>query len=239
MILGASLPKRLRSRLLAAAAGAWLAAGAAGAQTTLPPNEELTLGRRVADANFLDEHGDTVELKSLAGRPVIVSPIFTRCHHVCPRITASLEQAVAEVGTPGETFEVLSLSFDTGDTSEDLVRFRSKLGLPPAWRLVRATSDELLPFLDSIDFRFISADDGTFVHPNLVVVLTPELEVARYLYGVDYEATDLRNALASARGETPFLDAVGPYLLVVGVLGALFTALVIGVLLTRSRASPS
>jgi protein SCO1/2 len=189
----------------------------------------------VADAVFLDERGDSVEVRSLAGRPLIVSPIFTRCHHVCPRITASLKQAVAEVGAPGDAFNVLTLSFDVGDTDEDLSGFRSKLGLPEAWTLVRATSDELLPFLDSIDFRFISLDDGTFVHPNLVVVLTPDLEVARYLYGVDFRAQDLRDALATARGERPLLDAVGPYLLVVGVLGTLVTTLVIGITLSRAR----
>jgi protein SCO1/2 len=228
---------RLHLRLLASVAAALLAAGIASAQTALPPDETLTVGRRVADSVFIDEHGDAVELRSLAGRPLIVSPIFTRCHHVCPTITASLKQAVAELGTPGETFDVMSLSFDVADTDEDLSGFRSKLALPTAWRLVRATSDELLPFLDSIDFRFISADDGTFVHPNLVVVLTPDLEVARYLYGVDYRATDLRNALATARGESPFLDRVGPYLFVVGVLGALIATLVIGITLSRSRAS--
>jgi len=211
-------------------------AGVAGAQTALPPDESSTLGRRVADAVFLDERGNPVELRSLAGRPLIVSPIFTRCHHVCPTITASLKQAVAELGTPGDAFNVLSLSFDVSDGDEDLARFRRKLALPAAWKLVRATSDQLLPFLDSIDFHFISADDGTFVHPNLVVVLTPDLEVARYLYGVDYRADDLSRALANARGEHPLLDAVGPYLLVVGVLGALAAALAIGLTLSRSRA---
>jgi protein SCO1/2 len=226
---------RFDIRLLGALAVVLLAAGVAGAQTALPPNETVTLGRRVADAVFLDERGDPVEIRSLAGRPLIVSPIFTRCHHVCPRITASLKRAVAELGAPGDAFNVLTLSFDVGDTDEDLTGFRSKLGLPESWRLVRATSDELLPFLDSIDFRFISVDDGTFVHPNLVVVLTPELEVARYLYGVDFRAADLRDALSTARGESPLLDAVAPYLLVVGVLGALVTTLVIGVTLSRVR----
>lgn len=212
------------------------AAGVAGAQTALPPDESSTLGRRVADAVFLDEHGDPVQLQSLAGRPLIVSPIFTRCHHVCPTITASLKQAVAELGTPGDAFNVLSLSFDVSDGDDDLSRFRRKLALPATWKLVRATSDQLLPFLDSIDFHFISADDGTFVHPNLVVVLTPDLAVARYLYGVDYRAEDLSRALATARGDRPLLDALGPYLLVVGVLGALAAALAIGLTLSRSRA---
>jgi protein SCO1/2 len=226
---------RIPVRLLCAAAATLLAAGIASAQTALPPNEALTRGRRVADAVFRDERGDALELRSLAGRPLIVSPIFTRCHHVCPSITASLKSAVAELGTPGDAFNVLSVSFDVGDRDEDLSGFRSKLGLPEAWRLVRAKSDELLPFLDSIDFRFISADDGTFVHPNLVVVLTPDLEVARYLYGVDYRAADLRDALATARGERPLLDAVGPYLFVVGVLGALVTTLLIGIMLSRAK----
>jgi protein SCO1/2 len=222
-------------RRLVAAAAALLAAGSAVAQTTLPPDESRTRGRRVADAVFRDERGEAVELRSLGGRPLIVSPIFTRCHRVCPAITASLKRAVAELGGAGDGFEVLSLSFDVGDTDEDLRGFRHRLGLPETWRVVRATSDQLLPFLDSIDFRFISADDGSFVHPNLVVVLTPELEVARYLYGVDYRAGDLRDALATARGERLLLDSMGPYLFVVGVLGALVATLGIGLVLSRAR----
>jgi len=214
-----------------------IALGAA-AQTALPPDESRTLGQPVADATFVDAQGSSLAVRSLAGRPVVVSPIFTRCHYTCPMITASLKRAVAQAGVLGEDFEVLSVSFDVSDTPEDLARYRSRMDLPEAWNLVRADGEVLLPFLDSLDFRFISTPDGGFAHPNLVVVLTPELTVAKYLYGTSFEAEDLRAALALARGEGSVLNRMAPYLFVVGVIGALIAAFVVALLVGRTRSRP-
>jgi len=193
----------------------------------------------VADAIFTDAEGRELSVHSLAGRPVVVSPIFTRCGYTCPMITASLRQAVAQVGVPGEDFEVLSLSFDVEDEPDDLARFRRRMDLPAAWKLARAESEVLLPFLDSLDFRFISNADGNFTHPNLVVVLSPELRVAKYLYGTAFEPEELRKALALARGEASRLHALAPYLFAVGVLGALVAAFAVALLVGRVRARAS
>jgi protein SCO1/2 len=214
-------------------------APSAAAQTALPPDESRTLGQPVADAVFVDAQGEALSVRALAGRPVVVSPIFTRCHHTCPTITASLKQAVEQVGAPGGDFEVLSVSFDVSDTPEDLARYRSRMDLPEGWKLARADGEALLPFLDSLDFRFISTPDGGFAHPNLVVVLTPELTVAKYLYGTSYEAEDLRAALALARGEVSVLYELAPYFFVVGVIGALIAAFVVALLVGRARKRPS
>jgi len=211
----------------------------AGAQTALPPDESRTLGVPVADAVFVDAQGSALAVRSLAGRPVVVSPIFTRCHHTCPTITASLKRAVARVGVPGEDFEVLSVSFDVSDTPEDLARYRARMDLPEAWKLARADGEALLPFLDSIDFRFISSPDGGFTHPNLVVVLSPELTVSKYLYGTAFEPDDLRAALALARGEGSALHRFAPYLFAVGVPGALLAAFAVALLISRARGTPS
>ncbi len=229
-----------RKRGFVAAALLVVVAGAASdARAALPPDESRTLGRPVADAVFTDAQGRELAVRSLAGRPVVVSPIFTRCHHTCPTITASLKQAVAQIGVPGEDFEVLSLSFDVADTPEDLARFRRRMGLPEAWKLARAGSEVLLPFLDSLDFRFISDANGGFTHPNLVVVLSPELSVAKYLHGTAFAADDLRDALALARGEGAWLHALGPYLFVGGALGALAAALAVALRVGRPRRGPT
>jgi protein SCO1/2 len=211
-------------------------ASTADAQTTLPPDESKTLGQRVAEARFLDENGRTLEVRLLEGKPLLVSPIFAKCPHACPMITKSLKEAVAGVGAAGEDFNVLSITFDVSDTQEDLKAYREKMGLPQGWMLARAESEELLPFLESIDFRFISNADGSFTHPNLVVALTPELRVAKYLYGIAYEADDLRAALAVARGEDAVLNALAPYIFLVAVLGATISGLIVLITLKRSRA---
>jgi protein SCO1/2 len=207
----------------------------AAAQPALPPDETKTLGRRVVDAQLRDEHGRELAVSSLEGKPLVVSPIFTKCQHVCPRITSGLKQAIEPVGVPGEEFNVLSVSFDTSDTEEDLMRFRQRLDLPEGWKLTKASSEELLPFLESLDFHFLSQKNGGFIHPNLVVFLTPDLRVAKYLYGVDYDPGDVRTALEIARGRGLLLDRLAPYIFLVGVLGMIATSFVILVTWKRSR----
>lgn len=234
-----AIPAPSARALLAAFLIALFARDGVTAQTALPPDESRTLGQPVADAVFVDANGEALAIGSLAGKPVVVSPIFTRCHHTCPTITANLKRAVAEVGAPGADFEVLSVSFDVADTPEDLARYRQRMDLPEAWKLARADAEALLPFLDSLDFRFISDPSGGFTHPNLIAVLSPELVVTKYLYGKVFDPNDLRAALALARGEGSLLQALSPYLFVAGVLGSLAAAFAVALLLGRAKARTS
>jgi protein SCO1/2 len=219
----------------AAAASVLLSGIAAHAQTLLPPNESAVLGRPVADAVFVDDAGKEIGVSTLAGRPIVVSPIFTRCRHTCSTITKSLAHALAALGEPAVDFEVLSLSFDAGDTPDDLARYRQRMKLPPGWRLARADSEQLLPFLDSFDFRFISESDGGFTHPNLVVVLEPDLTISRFIYGTAYESEVLGDAIEAARRGGSGLRAFGPLLFTGAVAGALLAALAMGMILHRMR----
>jgi protein SCO1/2 len=222
---------------LVAVLAAVCSAPAAWAQTALPPNEPEMVGRRVADARFVDENGDALDVRAFEGKPLLVSPIFTRCHHVCPMITANLNAAIADVGVVGEDFNILSVTFDAKDTEEDLRRFKERSKLPEAWKFARGESEEVLPFLDSIDFRFISQKDGQFIHPNLVAFLTPDLTIAKYLYGTDYDEADVRGALDIALGRGRLLNALAPYIFLIGVLGVIGTLFVILATLRRSGAA--
>lgn len=215
---------------------AWLLPCAAQGAVALPPDESRTLGTRVADAALVDASGETFRVRALEGKPLVVSPIFTRCGHACPTLTSTLRQALAGLGVPGRDFNVLSVSFDAADSEADLRRFREERGLPAGWKVARAAPGQLLPLLDSLDFRFISQADGSFAHPNLVVFLTSELRVAKYLYGVDLTAAEVRGALELASGREPLRRLMAPYLLLVGVLGTLATSLVILVTLRRRGA---
>lgn len=204
-----------------------LLVGSSAAQTVLPPDETKTLGKPVPDARLFDDRGNSLQLSALAGKPLVLSPIFTKCPHTCGPITLSLRDALEEVGVAGEDFNVVSLSFDVSDTEADLKRFHESMELPDAWRVVSATNEELFPILEAIDFRFISVAEANFTHPNVVVLLSPELEVAKYLYGVEYTAGEVRAGLKVAGGGSTVLDHLGPYVLLIGVIGVLVTSFLI------------
>ena len=59
-----------------------------------------------------------------------------------------------------------------------------------------------LLFVASVGFRFFWSDAAkAFLHPNVLVFVTPEGRVARYIYGTRMDATTIEMALTEADWE--------------------------------------
>jgi cytochrome oxidase Cu insertion factor (SCO1/SenC/PrrC family) len=185
--------RSVRSVLAAAA----IVGGLASAQPVLAPDTGAAIGRRLDLSRFVDERG--APFTSDGGpTPWIVSPVYARCRSTCSPLTAALKRALAESGAADA--RVVSFSFDPDERPEDLAAFRARLALPPRWLTLRATDGAALDAaLATLDFRTIALADGQLDHPNLVVVLTPDMRLSEYLFGVDVTGRELAAALARAR----------------------------------------
>ena len=204
--------------------------------TGIPPNEQRTLDTYIpGNIMLVDAEGREFKLSDLKGKPIILSPIYTTCKSSCPIITKNLKKVVPEVGTPGKDFWVVSLTFNPKDTLEDLKRFKREYGLDePGWIVAKArTKEELFKLLDAIDFRFLTAGDE-FIHPNLIVILSPNLQIKKYLYGVTYDKYELINALRYAKGELALPDKFRSYLFIVGLFGVVITSVYIVYTLSKA-----
>ncbi len=189
----------------------------------VPPDEKKAIGTQMPDVTFIADNDSTFRLSAMWGKPVIVSPIFTSCPSACPMITESLRDALREVGEPGVGYEVLTVSFDPADDSAAMRAYRERMGLPKGWRLATASAGDLATFLNAIDFHVTALDEGGFAHPNLVVVLGPDLKVASYVNGVMFESADLNAALEAASRKASLVTRFRPLLLLVSVMGAVAT----------------
>jgi cytochrome oxidase Cu insertion factor (SCO1/SenC/PrrC family) len=183
------------------------------------PDEKKTIGTQMPDVALVADDDSTFRLSSLWGKPVIVSPIFTSCPHTCSMITESLRDALREIGEPGVGYEVLTISFDPADDTAAMRAYRERLGLPQGWRLATASAGDLATFLGAIDFQVTALEGGGFAHPNLVVVLGPDLRVASYVHGVMYDADDVRAALEDASERASLVRRYRPLLVVIVALG--------------------
>jgi protein SCO1/2 len=197
------------------------------AQYIAPPDESKAIGTQVPDARFVNEQGDTITLRSLAGTPLIVSPVFTTCPHACPAITASLIEALEGLGGCGETFNVLTFSFDPADTPDHMRSYRAKTGMPDEWILATGPPEGVEAVLDAIDFRFEALSGGGFAHANVVVFLTPEQKVSGYVRGLMYTKEEVKASLRVASGRKPLIDRARPLLIPVAAVFLLATILVI------------
>jgi protein SCO1/2 len=152
-------------------------------------------------------------------------------------ITESLRDALREVGEPGVGYEVLTVSFDPADDSAAMRAYRERMALPPRWRLATASPENLAAFLRAIDFTVTPLAEGGFAHPNLVVVLGPDLKVASYVHGVMYDAKDLRAALEEASEQASLVTRFRPFIVLAALLGLFAIAWVL--FATRRRSAPA
>jgi protein SCO1/2 len=105
----------------------------------------------------------------------------------------------------GSDYRVLTVSFDKADTPEAAAEFAHRVGIPAelraGWRhaVVKNRQTDVDALAGSVGFRYFwSNADKTFLHPNVLVFLTPEGRVARYLYGTRLDARAIQLALIDA-----------------------------------------
>ena len=157
---------------------------------------------------FRDESGRPVELGSyLEGRPVILTLNYFDCPNLCPLTLESLAGSLIELPfTIGDQYAVLSVSIDPRESPE-LAAAKKAIALHPyarpgaaqGWHFLTGEQDAIDRLTRAVGFRYAyDPDQEQYAHPAGVVVLTPGGRVARYLYGLDYSATDLRLALVEA-----------------------------------------
>ncbi len=231
-------PARSRSRSARCAGTSWLillclCAAPGAAQRLLPPDPAATIGNQISFDGFVDEQGrDFISVLQLSApspspRPWIVSPIYARCLHTCSPITANLRTALEHSGLQASEYRVASFSFDPDETAAALTTFRQKLQLPPEWLTLRAADRQALTrTLAGLDFRTISMGNGQFDHPNLIVILTPDMRLAQYLFGISFEPAPLAAAVRRARGGIPWLAGREGYVFAISAIGLVVSALV-------------
>lgn len=170
--------------------------------------EELYLGRNVPDVAVVTDAGTENLSTLIAGQPTILVLAYFTCGNACPLTIQNLAR-VLPANTATE-YRVLVLSFDVKDNMETLRHAKSMVGAErPEWTfgLLSAESGEELT--GSVGFKFFFSErDQLFVHPAVMVFLSPEGEVMRYLYGTSATARDIELALIESRNRMPRLNEV-------------------------------
>lgn len=153
---------------------------------------------------LVDADGRAFTLGELLGKPLILLLSYYGCDGTCPSMNRLLYTVLPQVERfrIGRDYRVLTVSFDRADTPQSAARFVDRAGIPQAlrtgWRHAVAKGGE--PRLaEAVGFRFFwSNADKTFLHPNVLVFLTPEGRIARYLYGTGLDARAIGLALIDA-----------------------------------------
>lgn len=165
-------------------------------------------GYIASEARFLDESGRPVTIGQIVDKPTIVVPIYFSCPNVCAIIQSSLTRVLPDVKlTPGVDFQVVSVSFDETDTPELAASQRRNylaamdFKYPESgWRFLTGDEKNIRLLTDSLGFGF-RRQGKDFLHPVVVMAVSPKGKVVRYLYGTKPLAFDLTMAATEAGKE--------------------------------------
>jgi protein SCO1/2 len=173
------------------------------------------LGKKVpALAGFRDEQGNPFSFDAGIDRPTLVLPIYYSCQQVCATMLGNLAVALNQVPLAlGKDYRVLAFSIDAEESPaiarETKNRYRNILIKPFAeedWRFLTGDSLAIRQFAGSIGFRFTRTGKHEFAHPNVLLVLSQEGKIIRYLYGQNFLPFDLGMAITEAAKGTPSLS---------------------------------
>jgi len=167
---------------------------------------QAALGQAVGNHVLRSTDGRAFELASLRGKPLVVSMIYTSCHHVCPTITRNLGTAVdiAREALGDDAFSVITVGFDWAtDTPERMRLYAAERRIEVSnWRFLSGDATSISALSRDLGFQFYPSPKG-FDHLTQTSVLDGDGVVYRQIYGVDIDPPSLVEPLKELVFDTP------------------------------------
>ena len=168
------------------------------------------LGARIPlNLTFINDKGEAVPLSSYfgQGRPVVLVLAYYDCPMLCTLVLNGLAKGVDELGwTPGKEFSLITVSIDPAETAQLAAAKKKTLlesigmsGTDPGWVFHVGKEPEIKVLADAVGFKyFYDKKIKQFAHPAVVMVLSQDGMISRYLYGIEFKKQDLKLALMEA-----------------------------------------
>lgn len=151
---------------------------------------QAAIGHAVGDYHFSDSQGRPVALSQYRGKPLVISLIYTSCFHICPTTTRNLGLVVDKArDVLGEdTFNVVSIGFDTVNDTADAMRLFAKsqaiqLG---TWEFLSSDAATIEALSRDLGFLFFPNGHG-FDHLVQTSIIDANGTVYRQVYGMQME----------------------------------------------------
>jgi protein SCO1/2 len=177
---------------------------------------EQRLGQSLPmNATFTDETGRTGAVQSwFDGKPVVMAEVYYKCVMLCPQVLHGLAAGLKQTTlTPGKDYDVLVFSIDPTDKPGDAVKQKQQFLQEAGWsgnaeaagaiHFLTGSPDSITVMAGASGFHYVRVPgpDGMvdqFAHSSVIMFVTPDGRMSKYLSGIDYPARDLRMAVLDA-----------------------------------------
>lgn len=216
--------------------------------------DEMLGGYLDMNLEFVDQQGAKVRLGDYfdGERPVLVTLNYFRCPTLCNLQLNGLTRTLESFAwTPGEQYRIVTVSIDPREDAELAGNKRSThieaLGRGEVdWNFLTGDALQIRMLAAQLGIGYAyDAEQDQYAHPAALMFISPDGKVARYLYGLEYNASDVKFALMEAAegrvGTTvdkiilscfhydASLGEYGPFAMGMMRLGGAFMVLIVGI----------
>lgn len=169
------------------------------------------LGQKIdLSLQFFDENKKLVSLGEIInGRPTLLLLVFYSCPTTCSVMMAELGNALGGVSKKDD-YQVLSISFDDEESPIAASRLKGNFihlpgdDFPPnKWRFLWGNNHNVKKLTKSLGYNYFKLEKHNFVHPNVLMSLSGDGTIIRYLHGPNFLPFDLSMAITEAMKGTP------------------------------------
>jgi protein SCO1 len=159
------------------------------------------------DLPFTDESGQAVTLRQYFGKPVILALVYYQCPSLCNMVLNGVLRSAKDLKmTAGDEYQIVAVSFDPRETPEmaaakkqTYLKSYNRPGAEQGWHFLTGQEGASKTLANAVGFNFVyDSMTNQYAHSSAIMLLTPLGRVARYFYGIDYPARDLRLGLVEA-----------------------------------------
>jgi protein SCO1/2 len=167
---------------------------------------QAVLGKTIGNHSFRDTDGQRFDTDELAGKPFVISLIYTSCHHICPTITRNVQETVdiARDALGDDSFAVITVGFDWRvDTPDRMRLYGNQFGVDDArWHFLSGDEASVNALAKAVGFQFYASPKG-FDHLSQTTVVDAEGQVYRQVYGENFEPPALVEPLKELVFDAP------------------------------------
>lgn len=161
------------------------------------------------DLSFVDDAGKPVTLGKYftnGKRPVVLQLGYYDCPMLCSLMSQGLAASVKSISlTAGKDYDLVFVSIDPKETpqlaAEKKAAFVRDYGRDAAdgWHFLTGRQEQIaaLAKADGFNYKWVESA-GQFAHPAALTLCMPDGRISRYLYGVRFDPTTLRESLVEA-----------------------------------------
>jgi len=163
------------------------------------------------DTPFRDHTGKAVKLGDYydGKRPVVLTFAYHSCPVLCGMVLNNAAAGLRGIGwNVGKEYDVVTISIDPEESLEKTAAKRASIlheyGASrghdgKGWHFLVGDKESIAKVAAAAGFEYqYDADQKQWGHPSVVMITKPDGRMARYLYGLEFPAPDLKLGLLEA-----------------------------------------